>query len=285
MRMWRRFAANRLALAGLISLALLVLLAALAGPISPQDPYDLAQLDILNGRLPPGAVGGDGQIFWLGTDEQGRDILSAILHGLRVSLFVGGATALIAGLIGSILGLAAGYLEGLPETLIMRLVDLQLSLPAILVALIVLALTGRGVLHVVLALVIVEWAVYARTAHAAARSECQRDYIAAAECVASPRWRIVMRHLLPNCLPPLSVIATFQLARAIMLEATLSFLGVGVQSTEPSLGMLIAEGSQFMLSGRYWMSVYPGMALLLAMFSVNLVGDRLRDALNPHLDE
>jgi peptide/nickel transport system permease protein len=277
------FAANKVALAALAVIGLITLLALTASLIAPQNPYDLAQLDIMDGRLPPGSVSADGLKFWLGTDDQGRDMLSGILYGLRISLAVGAGSAFVAGLIGTSLGLTAAYVGGRVEAAIMRLVDLQLSFPAILVALMILAFLGKGVVNVMLALVIVEWASYARTARSAALSERAREYIEAAECLALPQWRVVFRHLLPNCLPPLIVIGTIQVARAIALEATLSFLGLGVPITEPSLGLLIANGYQYMLSGKYWISFYPGIALLVTIMAINLVGDQLRDVLNPRL--
>ncbi len=276
------FAESRIAMLGLVVFVLIVLCAIFAPLISPQDPYDLAQLDIMNGRLPPGSTG-DGLTFWLGTDDQGRDMLSGIFYGLRISLYVGAGSALLAGAVGSTLGLIAAYAGGWLETLIMRLVDLQLSFPSILVALMILAFLGKGIGNVMLALVIVEWAYYARTARGSALAERRREYIEAAECLALSRPRIVFRHLLPNCMPPLIVVGTFQVARAIALEATLSFLGLGVPVTEPSLGLLIANGYQYMLSGKYWISFYPGIALLITIVSINLVGDQLRDVLNPKL--
>ena len=277
------FAQSRLALLGLVVFALIGLAAAVAPWISPQDPYDLAQLDIMDGRMPPGSVGAEGFTFLLGTDDQGRDMLSGILYGLRISLLVGAGSALIAGIIGSTLGLVAAYVGGRTEAVIMRLVDLQLSFPSILVALMILAILGKGIGNVMLALVMVEWAYYARTARGSALAERRREYIEAAECLALSRPRIVFRHLLPNCMPPLIVVGTFQMARAIALEATLSFLGLGVPVTEPSLGLLIANGYQYMLSGKYWISFYPGIALLITIVSINLVGDQLRDVLNPKL--
>ncbi len=280
----REFSASPLAVGGLAVCALIVLAALLAPWISPQNPYDLAQLDIMDGRLPPGSKSADDAItFWLGTDDQGRDMLSGIIYGLRISLGVGIGSAIFAGVIGTTLGLVAAYVGGKLETAIMRLVDLQLSFPAILVALMILAFIGKGVLNVILALVIVEWARFARTARAAALVERRREYIEAAECLALPRWRLVFRHLLPNCMPPLIVIGAIQVARAILLEATLSFLGIGVPITEPSLGLLIANGYQYMLSGKYWISFYPGVALVITIVGVNLMGDQLRDVLNPRL--
>jgi len=277
------FAASRIAVGGLIVFVLIALAAIFASLVAPQDPYDLAQLDIMDGRLPPGSTSGAGYTFWLGTDDQGRDMLSGILYGLRISLGVGVGSAVIACVFGTSLGLISAYAGGRVDTGIMRLVDLQLSFPSILVALMILAMLGKGVMNVVLALVIVEWAYYARTVRASAMVERRREYIEAAECLALPRHRIVFRHLLPNCLPPLIVIATQQVARAIALEATLSFLGLGVPVTEPSLGLLIANGYQYMLSGKYWISFYPGIALLVTIVSINLVGDQLRDVLNPRL--
>ncbi|MFI4981618.1 MAG: ABC transporter permease [Nevskiales bacterium] len=283
-RFAREFAQSKLAVLGLVVFALVLLLALTAKWITPQNPYDLAQLDIMDGRLPPGTVSDTtGMKFWLGTDDQGRDMLSGIIYGLRISLGVGVGSALIAGAVGSALGLIAAYIGGKLETGIMRLVDLQLSFPSILVALMILAFLGKGVGNVMLALVIVEWARYARTARAAALVERRREYIEAAECLALPRWRLLFRHLLPNCMPPLIVIGTIQIARAITLEATLSFLGLGVPITEPSLGLLIANGYQYMLSGKYWISFYPGIALLVTIVAINLVGDQLRDVLNPRL--
>ncbi|PZP20266.1 MAG: peptide ABC transporter permease [Sphingomonas hengshuiensis] len=275
------FIASPLALVGFIALVLIVLVALFAPWIAPQNPYDLMQLDIMDGKLPPGSEGGLGQIYLLGTDDQGRDMFSAILYGLRISLFVGVGSTVIAFAVGTTLGLIAAYRGGRIETMIMRLVDLQLSFPAILVALMILALLGRGVTNVVLALVIVGWAYYTRVARASALAEREREYIQAAQCLGLSSWRIMFRHLLPNCMPPLIVIASIEVASAIALEATLSFLGLGVPVTEPSLGLLISNGFQYMLSGEYWISFYPGLALLITIVAINLVGDRLRDVLNP----
>lgn len=283
-RLMLDFATSRLAVVGLVAMMLILLIALVAPLVAPQNPYDLAVLDIMDGRLAPGAMSGDGAMkFFLGTDDQGRDMLSGIMYGLRISLFVGAGSALIAGVIGSALGLVAAYVGGRTESIIMRLVDLQLSFPSILVALMILAFLGKGIGNVMLALIMVEWAYYARTARGSALAERRREYIEAAECLALSNARVVFRHLLPNCLPPLIVVGTFQMARAIALEATLSFLGLGVPVTEPSLGLLIANGYQYMLSGKYWISFYPGIALLLTIVSINLVGDQLRDVLNPKL--
>jgi peptide/nickel transport system permease protein len=277
------FMASKVAVGGLLVFTVIALLAIFAPWIAPQNPYDLAQLDIMDGRLEPGAVGGSGITHWLGTDDQGRDMLSGIIYGLRISLTVGVGSALIACLVGASLGLLAAYAGGRTDSVIMRIVDLQLSFPTILAALMILAFLGKGIMNVVIALVIVEWAYYARTVRGSALVERRREYIEAAQCLALPTSRILFRHLLPNCLPPLIVVGTIQIARAIALEATLSFLGLGVPITEPSLGLLIANGYEYMLSGKYWISFYPGIALLVTIVSINLMGDHLRDVLNPRL--
>ena len=279
------FARSRLALAGLALLLLIVLVALFAPQLSPQNPYDLAQLDVLDGRLPPGSKSENGLTFWLGSDDQGRDILSGIFYGLRISLTVGVASTLCALLIGLGLGLAAAYFGGRSDSLIMRLVDVQLSFPSILIALILLALLGQGIGKTIFALIMAQWAYYARTVRSTALIERGKEYIEAATCLALPPARIVFRHLLPNCLPPLIVVATVQVAAAIALEATLSYLGIGVPITEPSLGLLIKNGFDYLLSGKYWISFFPGLALVLTIVSINLVADRLRDVLNPRLQQ
>ena len=282
-RIVRDFAESKLALVGLVGFLIIVAAALLAQWIAPQDPYDLAQLNIMDGRLPPGAESMDGGTYWLGTDNQGRDMLSAIIYGLRVSLGIGAVSTIVALAIGGGLGLLAAYRGGRLESLIMRVVDLQLSFPAILVALILLAALGRGVDKVLLALIIVQWAYYARTVRGTALVERRKEYVEAARCLGLPDRRILLRHLLPNCMPPLIVVGTVQVAHAIALEATLSFLGVGVPVTEPSLGLLIANGYGYLLSGQYWISFFPGLALLITIICINLVGDQLRDILNPRL--
>jgi len=264
---------------------LLILAAALLAPVlSPQDPYDLAQLDLMDARLPPGSPAADGsKHYLLGTDAQGRDMASAILYGLRTSLIVGLCATLFAVAIGIVVGLVAGYFGGRLDALLMRIVDMQLSFPAILVALILIAILGQGVGKVITALVAAQWAYYARTIRGVVLVECQRDYIAATRVLALPITSILFRHLLPNCMPALIVVGALQVASAIALEATLSFLGVGLPITEPSLGLLIANGFTYLLSGKYWISFFPGLALLITIMSINLVADQLRDVLNPRL--
>ena len=274
---------SAVAVGALAVFAVIAFVAIFAPLISPQNPYDLGEITILNGRLPPGAVGLAGTKFVLGTDDQGRDMLSAIFYGVRTSLTVGAMSGLVALSIGVCIGLMAAYFGGRVDTIIMRIVDLQLSFPAILVALVLLAVLGKGVDKIIIALVLVQWAYYARTVRGSALVERQKEYIEAAVCLAlSPR-RIVFRHMLPNVMPPLIVVGTIQVAHAIALEATLSFLGLGLPVTEPSLGLLIATGFEYMLTGKYWISFFPGIALLITIFSINLVGDQLRDVLNPRL--
>lgn len=276
------FFRSPLAVIGLIMAVTFVLAAIFAPWIALQNPYDLNQIDVMDAGLAPGSQDFAGAVTYvLGTDGQGRDLFSAILYGLRTSLIVGIGSAIIAAMIGTVLGLIAAYVGGITETLIMRLVDLVMSLPSILVALLMLAAFGRGVGNVMLVLVLMEWAYYARSARGQALVESQRDYVEAARGLGLGPIRILLRHILPNCLPPLIVIGTLQIARAITLEATLSFLGLGVPVTQPSLGLLVSNGFQYMLSGDYWISFFPGLALLLVIVSINLIADRLREILDP----
>ncbi len=279
------FADSKLAVAALAVFVSIVLIA-LFGPLfTPQNPYDLAQLNLWDSGLPPGSLGADGQVYFLGTDDQGRDMVSAVVYGLRISLGVAITSGVIAIIIGTSAGIVAGYFGGRTDAVIMRLVDMQLSFPAVLVALILLAVLGRGVDKIIIAPVTVHWAYYARTVRSSAVVERQKEYIDAARCLSLGTARIVFRHLLPNCTAPLIVLATIEVASAVALEATLSFLGVGLPVTEPSLGLLISNGYQYMLAERYWLSFYPGVALLITIVSINLVGDQLRDVLNPRLQE
>lgn len=285
---FRRFLSSyvesKVAILAFIMLLVVVFIALFAPFISPQNPYDLAVVSIMDSRLSPGEQMFSGTTAWLGTDGAGRDLLSAIFYGLRISLGVGVISGIIALAIGMSVGLAAAYFGGRTDSVIMRIVDLQLSFPAILVALILVAILGKGIDKIVIALVVVQWAYYARTVRASALVERSKEYIEAAHCLALPHTRIVFRHILPNCLPPMIVVGTLQTAHAIALEATLSFLGVGLPQTEPSLGLLISNGFEYMLSGKYWISFFPGLALLFTIVSINLVGDRLRDVLNPRLE-
>ncbi len=279
----RDFSQSRIALFGLALLVIVLLLAIFAPWLAPQNPYDLAKLDLMDSRLPPGSESMLGSTFVLGTDGMGRDMFSAILYGLRVSLMVGVISGAIALALGAGLGVSAAFFGGRYEQILMRIVDIQLGFPAILVALILIAVLGTGIEKVIIALVTVQWAYYARTARSAALVERNKEYMEAARGLGLPTWRVLLKHLIPNTLPPLIVVGTVQVAHAIALEATLSFLGLGLPITEPSLGLLIANGYEYMLSGKYWISVYPGVALLLTIVAINLVGDQLRDVLNPRL--
>jgi peptide/nickel transport system permease protein len=282
-RFLEEFLHNKVATVAAVVVLLIVLTALFAPLVTPQDPYDLARLVLRDARRPPGHVGSGGYVHWLGTDSQGRDLLSAIIYGLRISLQMGVVAGGIAFVIGAVVGCTAAYLGGRFESLVMRVVDLQLSFPAILLAFVIAAVLGQGRYQLIMALIFAQYAYFARTAHGAASAERQKDYVEAALSIPLSPLRVVLKHILPNSLPPLIVVATVQVASAISLEATLSFLGVGLPPTEPSLGMLIANGFQYLLSGRYWISIYPGIALIVFIVSLNLVGDQVRDQLNPRL--
>lgn len=282
-RFWAEFRTNRVAMVALFVVITIVAIALAAPLIAPQNPYDLSTLVLMDARRPPGFVGSKGFTHWLGTDAQGRDLLSAILYGLRISIQIGIMAGAIAFMLGATLGTFAAYFGGRIEALIMRIIDLQLSFPAILLALVLAALLGQGKGPLIAALVTAQYAYFARTAHGAASSERSKDYVEAALSTPLAPARVVFRHILPNCMPPLIVVATVQIANSIALEATLSFLGLGLPVSEPSLGMLIANGFQYMLSGRYWISIYPGVALIILIVAINLVGDQIRDQLNPRL--
>ena len=263
-----------------ILLGIMVALALLAPVIAPQNPHDLAALSVMDNRLPPGEAGMNGMTYWLGTDSQGRDMLSAILYGLRTSLMVGLTATLGALFIGISAGLVAAQFGGVVDAVIMRVVDFMLGFPSILIALVLLASIGRGVDKVILAIVLVQWAQYARLMRASALVERRKEYIEAALNFGLPTRHIMIAHLLPNSVGSVLVVASISIAGAITLEATLSFLGVGVPVTQPSLGLLIANGFEFLLSGEYWIAVFPGIALVLLIGSLNLVGDRLRRSFN-----
>ncbi|MFD2261593.1 ABC transporter permease [Lacibacterium aquatile] len=278
---WEDYRQNWVAVLALIVIVLALGLAFSAPLIAPQDPYDQAALDLFDARLPPGEVGSGGYAHILGTDSAGRDLFSAILYGLRVSFLIGLMAGAVAFCFGGTIGLIAAYYGGRVEAILMRIVDLQLSLPAILLALVLVAMLGQGLMQLVAALVTAQYAYFARTTHGAASAERRKDYIEAAMSTPLPARRVLFKHLLPNALPPLIVVATVQVANAIALEATLSFLGLGLPITTPSLGSLISNGFQYLLSGRYWISIYPGIALMIVVVAINLVGDQVRAILNP----
>jgi peptide/nickel transport system permease protein len=287
------FRRSRLTMIAAAVTALFFLAAIFAPLLSVQDPFDPAQLQLMNSRIAP-LWTADGQSpFLLGTDEQGRDMLSAILYGLRISLVVGVLGVLVSGALGIVLGLTAGYFGGAIDSLIMRVADVQLTFPAILIALLVNGvaksvfgdrLDAMSMLIVlVVAIGLSFWVQYARTVRGSVLVEKNKDYVAAAQLIGLPAPVIMMRHVLPNTMGPVLVIATINLALAIITEATLSFLGSGMPDTMPSLGTLIRIGNNYLFSGEWWIVAFPGFALALLILSINLLGDWLRDALNPKL--
>lgn len=267
---------------GAIAFIIALFVIAMALPwFAPQNPYDLTAFSVMDNRLAPMTEGFDGTFYWLGTDSQGRDMLSAIFYGLRISLMVGLIATGCAMAVGVVAGLVAAIMGGKVESAIMRLVDFILGFPTILIALVLLAVVGRGVDKVIFAIVVVQWANYARIMRSAALVERSKEYIEAAKSLGYSKLRVMFVHVAPNAISAVLVVATIQVASAITLEATLSFLGVGVPITRPSLGLLVANGFDFLLSGDYWISFFPGLALLILIFSLNLAGDRLRIALDP----
>lgn len=274
------------------ALAVVMILAAMIAPlITPQDPFDPASLDLLDAFTPP-VWHPDGYMpFLLGADDQGRDMYSAILYGSRVSILVGFASVVLAIVIGVGLGLVAGYLGGTTDTIIMRIADVQLSFPALLIALLISGVSqaifkGEGniaIYVIIISIALSIWPQFARTVRGSTMVEKGKEYVQAARVIGLSRFAIMYRHVLPNVMGPVLVIGTINLAVSILLEATLSFLGVGVPPTEPSLGTLIRIGQDFLFSGEWWIVIFPGIFLMLLVLSVNLLGDWLRDALNPKL--
>ena len=263
-----------------------------AGWVAPQDPFDLATLELADARQPPAWLEGGSPKYLLGTDDQGRDILSAVIHGARISLVVGLTSVALSLLIGVALGLLAGFIGGWVDALLMRLCDVMLSFPAILVALLI-AGVGRALFPnaqtpvafgvLIVSITLTGWVQYARTVRGSTLVERDKEYVQAARLIGVSPLRILRRHVLPNVLGPVLVLATIQVATAILTEATLSFLGVGVPPTSPSLGTLIRVGNDYLFSGEWWITVFPGAMLIIIALSINLLGDWLRDALNPRL--
>ena len=287
------FRRSPLTMVAAIVTLLFFLVAILAPLLAVQNPFDPAQLQLLNARISP-LWTADGQSpFLLGTDEQGRDVFSAILYGMRISLAVGLAGVILAGALGIALGLIAGYFGGAIDGVIMRIADVQLTFPAILIALLVNGiaksilgnrLDATSMLVVlVISIGLSFWVGYARTVRSSVMVEKNKDYVAAAQLIGLPAPKIMLRHVLPNTMGPILVIATINLALAIITEATLSFLGVGVPPTQPSLGSLIRIGNNYLFAGEWWIVAFPGLALAALILSINLLGDWLRDALNPKL--
>jgi peptide/nickel transport system permease protein len=291
--LWWSFRRSPVTVAAAV-VALMIISGALLAPwIAPHDPFDPASLSLLDASNPPAWLEGGSWTFPLGTDNQGRDVLSAILYGSRLSLFVGSSAVLMALLLGVTLGLLAGWRGGLTDTIIMRVADVELSFPAILIALLIDGV-ARGVLprdaqseiapYVLIAAIALSfWVQYARTVRASTLVERNKEYVQAARVIGVHPAKIVLGHLLPNVIGPVLVIATINLALAILTEATLSFLGVGLPPTQPSLGTLIRNGNDYLFSGDWWISIFPGVVLAALILSVNLLGDWMRDAFNPKL--
>jgi peptide/nickel transport system permease protein len=279
--LWRDFRSSWTARLGAVIVAGAAVTALAAPWIAPQNPYDLTAIELRDAYKPPYPLPGSERRFVLGTDEQGRDIVSALLYGARVSIFVGVMGVVSAVVIGVTLGLFAGYMGGALDSLIMRVADIELSFPSILIALFIMFFWQPGVRNVIVAIAAVEWVLYARTARASVLGEREKGYVEAAQITGVSTMTIIFRHLLPNILAPIVVIANVRFAWVIILEASLSFLGAGVPPDRPSLGRLILNGYQVLFSGLWWTSVFPGLALVLLALGVNLLGDWLRDALDP----
>ncbi len=290
---WYSFTRAPIVVLSAAFLVVAFLAAAFAPWVAPYDPFDLASLDIMNSVMAPGEKGLAGETFWLGTDDQGRDVLSTIIYGARISLVVGIASVLFSLVMGVGLGLVSGYVGGRLDAFIMRVADIQLSFPAILIALLIdgvaRSLMPRD-MHdelafyvLIFAIGISGWVQYARTVRGSTMVERDKEYVQAARVIGMGSGRIIWRHVLPNVTGPVLVIATIHLAIAVITEATLSFLGVGIPPTTPSLGTLIRIGNDYLFSGEWWITMFPGVALVLLVLAINLLGDWLRDALNPKL--
>ena len=288
------FKHSTVAVVSFVIVTLLITAAVLASWLAPTNPFDPGSLNLMNGFTPPLQLNAfTGETFLLGADDQGRDLFSAILYGLRVSLFVGIMAVLFAMVLGVVLGLIAGYSGGWADSCIMRVADVQMSFPSILIAMLIFGV-AKGILPqelrnemaitvLILSIGLSEWVPFARTVRGSTMVEKEKEYVAAAQLIGLRRWQIMYRHILPNVLSPVLVIATITLALAIIAEATLSFLGVGAPRTEPSLGTLIRIGQDFLFSGEWWILFFPALTLLALALSVNLLGDWLRDTLNPRL--
>lgn len=284
-RMFQHLLKSPLALVGLLIIFVQITVAILAPVIAPQDPYQLTSLKLSDSLLPPAWQQGGKYPFLFGTDQQGRGVFSVILYGARSSLIVGLGVVFIAGLLGSSLGLLAGYYEGAFGTLIMRLADVFYSFPSMAMAILIMGMLGRrGIGVVIFALSIIAWVRYGRTMNGKVLSEKENAYVEAARALGSTDARILFRHLLPNCVSSIIVLACVDMPVIIMLEATLSFLGVGIPLDKPSLGGLIASGREYLYAGKWWLVVFPGLTLMLLVVGINLLGDWLRVEINPKID-
>lgn len=289
---WYSFRTSPVAILAAAIAFVCIFAAVFADWVAPHNPFDLATLELGDARLPPAWMEGGSSKYLLGTDGQGRDILSALMYGARISLFVGLASVALSMLIGVSLGLLAGFIGGRLDALLMRVCDVMLSFPAILIALLIDGV-GRAMFPdahetlafavLILAITLTKWVDYARTVRGSTMVERNKDYVQAARVIGVSPLRIMRKHVLPNVMGPVLVLSTIQVAQAIIIEATLSFLGVGAPPTSPSLGTLIRVGNDFLFSGEWWITVFPGVMLVLIALSVNLLGDWLRDALNPRL--
>jgi peptide/nickel transport system permease protein len=287
------FRHSPVAMVAALTAFVLIFAAVFAYWVAPHNPFDLATINLLDASLPPSWEAGGNPKFWLGTDDQGRDIFSAVIYGMQISLLIGIASVVLSVVMGVGLGLLSGYVGGRLDAFIMRVCDVMLSFPAILVALLIDGV-ARAVLPrdshnelafgvLIIAIALSGWVQYARTVRGSTLVEKNKEYIQAARVIGVSPFKIMFKHVLPNVLGPVLVLATVHIATAIITEATLSFLGVGVPPTTPSLGTLIRIGNEFLFSGEWWITIFPGLALILLVLSVNLLGDWLRDALNPKL--
>ena len=289
---WHSFKHSPVAIAAALIAVTIVFCALFANVVAPHQPFDLATLELSDARLPPAWEPEGSRKYLLGTDDQGRDILSVLMYGSRISLFVGLVSVLVSALIGVALGLLSGFVGGKTDAFIMRICDVMLSFPSILIALLISGV-GRALFPqaqdalafvvLIVAIALPGWVQYARTVRGSTLVERNKEYVQAARVIGVSSLRIMRRHVLPNVLGPVMVLATIQIATAIIIEATLSFLGVGMSPTSPSLGTLIRVGNDFLFSGEWWITIFPGAVLVLIALSVNLLGDWLRDALNPRL--
>ena len=274
---------DKAAVFGSIVIVFFLFTAVLGPALVPQNPYDLRSLELSDAFKPPAWLDDGDSRFLLGTDEQGRDMLSSIVYGTRISLFIGVSVMFMSCLLGTCVGLWAGYAGGRVDALLMRIVDVQLSFPAMLVALFIMSAFGRGVDKLLIALTLVGWVQYARTVRSAVLVERGKEYVEASRLIGLSPFLVVLRHVFPNVTTPLIVIATMQVGTVVLTEATLSYLGVGVPVTEPSLGLLVKNGYDVLFSGIWWVSVLPGCFIMVLVFGINLLGDFLRDELNPKL--
>lgn len=290
---WHSFVNDRLAMVAAFILAVMVAAALLAPVIAPTNPYDLSTIDIMDSEIAPSWSEEGDERFLLGTDSQGRDMLSTILYGARISITIGFFAVLLQALLGIVIGLTAGYAGGRVDNFLMRMADIQLSFSTMMVAIVVLAVfqasfgselySKLAMWMLILVIGIAEWPQYARTIRASVLAEKKKEYVEAAKVMGFGSGRIMFRHILPNCLSPILVISTVQIANAIISEAALSFLGLGMPVSEPSLGSLISSGFEYIFSGSWWITVIPGVILVTLVLVINLLGDWLRDVLNPKL--